>query len=207
MKFLRQLFRKREEQQKQEPTLAPAAKPTQQRKRQVKAKIEPPKPPPLVYDLATIEPHLKNRRAFSTLDFICPTCGDVFSRAVHYVKNRHVKSGQPRIFCSGECAGLWMSKPMHNVPCASCGAPVMRKTLRAGMRVFCNQSCAAKFNNQVAPKRKPPKAAKHAIGVSSYVCAFCAKPFQRYAVTVRVKAPCCSKSCARKLNWRNGSKS
>lgn len=79
-------------------------------------------------------------------ELFCEQCKILFLRT-----NRDMKQNPDGpYFCSRKCSGLFHRNRIHK-PCGNCNTIIMRRfseIKKSYKNVFCNSSCAAKYNNQ-----------------------------------------------------------
>lgn len=95
-----------------------------------------------------------NAKGSDELELICEYCGLIFTkpkRKIQRVSNPSSCSNYD--FCSRECRSL-SNNPDKLFICKQCGKKFYRKEKNHSSNLFCSQSCAAKFNNSINPKRK-----------------------------------------------------
>jgi len=91
----------------------------------------------------------ENSKGKTNLDIKCKQCNCIFKRKkidiIDYIRYR--KSGF--LYCNRECASNGHQKRL-NLICSTCGISFIRyaASARNKVRVFCTNSCSAKYNNK-----------------------------------------------------------
>lgn len=91
-------------------------------------------------------------KSSDSLTIDCAGCGEpvVKNKSRIQAAIKHGKS----LYCNAKCASNTRAVERHRYECAACGAEVFRREAEVRGNVFCNSSCAATYNNTVAPKRE-----------------------------------------------------
>lgn len=127
----------------------------------------------------------------SVTELNCPYCSIDFRRRTAEI-TRQRKQGATKFYCSSRCSGL-----AHRIPeilCKECGTSFSPRYLS---RIFCSQTCAARHNNRLHPKR---------IKSIRPLCVQCG-----LNETTKNTVECCSTKCAYELQearlisaWHSG---
>jgi len=93
----------------------------------------------------------------SKVPSVCDQCGKNFEKEKYDFKRTQYN------FCSRQCSKLFRQERI-TIPCSNCGRGVKRtksqcKKSKSG-RAFCNQACAASYNNQLKRKSRRSKIEK-----------------------------------------------
>lgn len=85
------------------------------------------------------------------MPFLCERCFNIFYIEAGYIDNKKSNTKVGFKYCSRDCSDLAISMNKVLMSCANCNKNIIilcsqRKKSKSG-RSFCNQSCAAKYNN------------------------------------------------------------
>ena len=97
------------------------------------------------------EAEFKDAKSRDKLPLECKNCGGTFHITKHRIQDANLSSRtESADFCSPRCYGRSKSM-LVTLQCRQCGSDVKKEQCKAKMsksgNVFCNQSCAAKWNN------------------------------------------------------------
>lgn len=122
-------------------------------------------------------------KSSDSLTIDCAGCGEpvVKNKSRIQAAIKHGKS----LYCTSKCGATSKSVERLRYECLTCGTEVFRRETEVRGNVFCNSSCAATYNNTVAPKREKgihyvngKKTKAPALKTKDGVCS-CGKPMWR----------------------------
>ena len=118
---------------------------------------------PKPFDPLTARELLEGLMNHHTVKFVCPECGSTYERTRKYIVCHALYHKKSRLFCSPKCSQAVQSREFEaeriKGDCGYCESPLSQirsdyVKKKHGL-MFCSQSCAAKFMNVLAPKKRP----------------------------------------------------
>lgn len=107
---------------------------------------------------------LENYRSCDIVEVHCCNCHTQFKRIKRDILKRY-RAGSKSIFCSLKCAGKFKSSKPNNknrfieCQCKFCNKTIQKQIslIKNSGNTFCNNICAAKYNNNLRQLKKGPK--------------------------------------------------